>query len=126
MASIRSLLLHACVSITSIGAVNLYVAASDGNITTLSLSESKHVYNLSVTSVTPECQANPSWLTLDHENRILYCLDRGSTTSTNGSLNSFSIGKHGNLTRRDRVDAPLSGVYAGIFGEETRGFATVS
>ncbi|KAF4945906.1 hypothetical protein FSARC_14323 [Fusarium sarcochroum] len=91
-------------------AANLFVADPSGNLTTLSLTESGNGYNFSIVSRTLDCGPNPSWLTLDSTNRILYCLDRGASTSTSGSLNSFSIDTNGALTRVGRVDAPLSGV----------------
>jgi hypothetical protein len=65
---------------------------------------------------------------LDSSNRVLYCLGRGVTNSTNGSMNAFSISEGGNLTLIDRVPAPLSGVSAAIFSSSSgkRGLATAS
>lgn len=115
-----------CVTITS--ATNLYVASSDGNLTTLSLTQHNGSINLAATSVSQECASNPSWLSLDSENNVLYCLDRAASTSINGSLNSFSIGDAGCLTRIDRVDALASGVHMTFFETEARkkGIASVS
>ncbi|KAM0546764.1 hypothetical protein ACHAPJ_010693 [Fusarium lateritium] len=104
------LLLSSAVLAVHGNAVNLFVADSGGNLTTLTLTESRNGHKLSVTSKTPDCQPNPSWLTLDRSSRVLYCLDRGGSASTSGSLNSFSIGKNGALTDIVRVKAPLSGV----------------
>ncbi|KAH8674608.1 Lactonase, 7-bladed beta-propeller-domain-containing protein [Tricladium varicosporioides] len=123
-------LLSQVLQLTSLAAAtNLFVASSDGIITTLSLTEStSSTYDLSISSTNSDCGPNASWLTLDSANRILYCLDRGNSSSVNGSMNSFSIGKNGILTKIDRVDAPLSGVFAEIFtaGDGSRGFATAS
>ncbi|KAF5024504.1 hypothetical protein F66182_3444 [Fusarium sp. NRRL 66182] len=91
-------------------AVNLFVAETNGNLTTLGLTESGDGYDLSVVSQSLDCGPNPSWLTLDSPNRVLYCLDRGGSRSTAGSLNSFSVDGNGALTRVGRVNAPLSGV----------------
>ncbi|KAH7123518.1 Lactonase, 7-bladed beta-propeller-domain-containing protein [Dactylonectria estremocensis] len=107
-------------------AVTLFAADSLGNVTTLSLTGSGHNYSLTVTARTAECEANPSWLGVDKASRVLYCLDRGVSTSTSGSLNSFSIGSDGALTRLDRVDAPLSGVAGGIITTHTGARACVS
>jgi 6-phosphogluconolactonase (cycloisomerase 2 family) len=108
-------------------AVKLYVADSGGNVTTLALTQSGNAYNLSVAYRTTSCQPNPSWLILDGENEVLYCYDRGATTSINGSMNSFSVAKDGNLTAIQRVNAPFSGVYAELFGQgHKRGIATAS
>lgn len=112
----------------SSGAVTLFVADSGGNLTTLALTGSDESYDLAVTSRTTDCQANPSWLTLDHPNRVLYCLDRGVSTSVSGSLNSFSIGESGVLSRIGRVSAPLSGVAGEIVttGSGARGYVSAS
>lgn len=106
----------------------LYVADTGGNLTTLSLTAGNNVSSLAVSSVTTECKANPSWLNLDSANRVLYCLDRGSSSGVNGSMNSFNIGESGTLTLIDRVPAPLSGVSAEFFTSSSglRGLATAS
>jgi 6-phosphogluconolactonase (cycloisomerase 2 family) len=91
-------------------AVSLFVADSAGSLTTLALTESQKGFDLSVTSKSAECQASPSWLTLDKSSRVLYCLDRGGNTASSGSLNSFSIGEGGALKHIARVKAPASGV----------------
>ncbi|KAI6758526.1 hypothetical protein HG530_010766 [Fusarium avenaceum] len=91
-------------------AVSLFVADSAGSLTTLALTESQKGFDLSVTSKSSECQASPSWLTLDKSSRVLYCLDRGGNGATSGSLNSFSIGERGALKHIARVTAPASGV----------------
>lgn len=121
------LLMLACLLAPST-ATNLYVAMSDGVLSTLNLVFTESSYSLTNTSSTLDCAGNPSWLTLDSDARILYCLDRGKTDALNGSINSFEIGNQGNLSRLHRVDAPLSGVYSEIFGtkETKRWMATVS
>ncbi|RDW85088.1 hypothetical protein BP6252_02678 [Coleophoma cylindrospora] len=97
-------------------AVNLYAAAADGNVTTLSLTRAANTsYQLSITAKTAECESYPSWLGIESKSRTLYCLDRGLSDSVNGSLNSFNMAADGSLTRIDRVLAPLSGVGADIF-----------
>ncbi len=96
-------------------AQQLFAAHSDGNVSTLALIGSGNTSTLLVTSVTSECEVNPASLNLDFDERILYCLDRGSASSAQGSLNSFSIGSDGRLARIARVSAPLSGVTAEMF-----------
>ncbi|KAK7428118.1 hypothetical protein QQZ08_005357 [Neonectria magnoliae] len=95
-------------------AVTLFAADSGGNVTTLSFTGAGSNYTLSVTAKTSGCEDNPSWLSVDKASRVLYCLDRGASSSTSGSLNSFSIEESGALTRLGRVLAPLSGVAGGI------------
>lgn len=110
-------------------AQQLFAAHSDGNVSTLALRQTGNIYNLSVTSVTKDCEVNPATLNLDFSQRILYCLDRGKGSSTQGSLNSFSIGDDGKLSRIARVSAPLSGVAAEYFdagGNGARGYVSAS
>lgn len=127
MINIPLALVYATLSFSPALAVNLYAATSDGNVTSLALANSNGTYSLSITSKTAECETNPSWLTLDSEKRILYCLDRGATRSLNGSLNSFNVGPGGDLTRVGRTIAPLSGVYMDVFGpSENQGIISVS
>lgn len=112
----------------SCNAATLFVADSGGNVTTLSLTKYRHEYALSVISKTADCGPNPSWLTLDRRDRVLYCLDRGASTSTSGSLNSFSIDSDKALSRVARVQAPLSGVAGAIVAAPSgqRGYVTAS
>ncbi|KAM5352848.1 hypothetical protein ACJ41O_005570 [Fusarium nematophilum] len=122
------LLLGSALWAAAANAVTLFAADSGGNVTSLALTGSKDNYTFSVTSKTADCEANPSWLTLDSANRVLYCLDRGVSTSTSGSLNSFSVGKDGALSRIARVSAPLSGVAGEIVttGTGARGYVSAS
>ncbi|KAJ8119068.1 hypothetical protein OPT61_g50 [Boeremia exigua] len=100
---------------TSSSAQQLFAAHSDGNVSTLALTGSGSTSALSITSVSSECEANPASLNLEFNERILYCLDRGRGSNTQGSLNSFSIDSSGKLTRIARVGAPLSGITAEMF-----------
>lgn len=90
----------------------LFAAQSNGNLSTLQLTQNNGSYSLSVVSNTREAGDNPSWLNIDSEKRLLYCLDRGHSNSTKGSLNSFHIGERGLLEKIDSVAAPFSGVAA--------------
>ncbi|KAH7359682.1 Lactonase, 7-bladed beta-propeller-domain-containing protein [Pyrenochaeta sp. MPI-SDFR-AT-0127] len=101
----------------------LFAAQSNGNLTSLSLQNS----SIAVTSNTVDCADNASWLTLDAHNKILYCLNRGVGNATQGSLNSFAVGKQGVLTKIDRVSAPfgvVAGQYFDVGGK--RGYVTAS
>lgn len=108
---------------THASAVRLYSAHSDGNVTTLSLTGGSGNYKLAVASITADCAANPAALMLDKENGVLYCYDRGGSTDTAGSLNSFVIDRsqNGALTRISRVEAPYSGVWGEILTVEETG-----
>ncbi|OLN95651.1 putative 6-phosphogluconolactonase-like protein 2 [Colletotrichum chlorophyti] len=125
---LKNLLAGSAFLAASCSAVTLYAADSGGNVTTLSLVGSGTNYSLSVSSKTAECDVNPSWLTLDSASRVLYCLDRGSNSVPDGSLNSFSIGDGGALTRIARVRAPFSGVAGEIVTTSSgaRGYVSAS
>lgn len=92
-------------------AITLFAADSGGNVTSLSLEVATGENSSLVASHrTTECATNPSWLTLDAANRILYCVDRATNSAVNGSLNSFSVGQTGDLVHIDRVPVASSGV----------------
>ena len=109
-------------------AATLFAAQSNGHLTTLSLTHDGVSYNLSATSNTREAGGNPSWLNIDAKRRFLYCLDRGQSTATKGSLNSFRIGENGVLEKIASVDAPFSGVAAELFNLDNgnRAYVTAS
>jgi len=96
-------------------ATNIFVADYSGQITTLALTESKGNYTVTETSVNKDCAPNPSWLTLDADRGLLFCLNEG-LTSPNGSLSSFTIGTNGRLTsvkNATTISGPVSGVIYG-------------
>ncbi|KAH7317903.1 Lactonase, 7-bladed beta-propeller-domain-containing protein [Rhexocercosporidium sp. MPI-PUGE-AT-0058] len=127
MSSIPKALLQAAFFVTATSATNLFVACTNGNLTTLSLTKSTNASTLAISSWTNQCSANPSALNLDSTNRILYCMDRGSSSSLNGSMNTFDVDTNGNLTRLARIPIPASGVWTSFFGAEggNMGIATV-
>jgi hypothetical protein len=107
-------------------AANLFAAQSNGHLTTLSLTRHGESYNLTATSTTQDAGGNPSWLNVDSKQRLLYCLDRGQSNATKGSLNSFRIGSTGVLDKIASVDAPFSGVAASLFSlsKDQRAYVT--
>lgn len=108
-------------------AITLFAADSGGNVTSLSLDVGKSS-SLVVSHRTTECATNPSWLTLDAANRILYCVDRATNSAVNGSLNSFSVGQRGDLVHIDRVPVASSGVAGEIVTVDSgaRAYVTAS
>jgi len=121
----HSLILHSVLPslllLTPSSASQLFAAHSDGNVSTLLLTENGNTSSLTVTSVTADCGPNSASLNLDYQNRILYCLDRGRAPGTEGSLNSLRIAADGSLSRVARVSAPFSGVAAEFFNDEETG-----
>lgn len=101
-------------SLTS--ATNLFVASYAGTVTTLSLTEINGTFSLNETSVSSDCAPNPSWLTIDANRGLLFCLNEGLET-TNGSMASFLINRNGTLTfvkNETTISGPVSGI---IYGE---------
>lgn len=97
-------------------ATNLFVASYAGTVTTLSLTERNGTYALNETFVTEKCAPNPSWLTLDANRGLLFCLNEGLET-TNGSMSSFLVNRNGSLTfikNETTISGPVSGI---IYGE---------
>jgi len=100
---------------TLTAATNLFVSDYSGNVTSFSLSDLNGTYNLNQTFRTPDCGPNPSWLTLDANRGLLFCLNEGLET-VNGSLSSFTVNGDGSLTRvknQSSISGPVSGVIYG-------------
>jgi 6-phosphogluconolactonase (cycloisomerase 2 family) len=99
--------------VTSAAAVNLYVSSYAGTITSLQLSHSSHgSYSLTQVAVNEGSAPNPSWLTKDEYNDVVYCVDEGLTVP-NGSLASYKTSPSGQLTKIDRhtvISGPVSSV----------------
>lgn len=104
----------------------LYVTSYAGTITTLnttakSPSGGKYPSIKAVASSTG-CTASPSWLTLDHADALLYCIDEGLSTP-GGSLSSYKTNSDGTLTQLGKVTTaggPVSGTF---YGDKGHGFA---
>jgi 6-phosphogluconolactonase (cycloisomerase 2 family) len=108
-----TLLLASSLAITT--ATNLYIADYSGQLTTVSLTESKGNYSISQTSVDHHCAPNPSWLTIDPNRGLLFCLNEGLQT-VNGSLSSYTIGSNGalkHIKNATTINGPVSGVIYG-------------
>ncbi|KAI0132680.1 Lactonase, 7-bladed beta-propeller-domain-containing protein [Xylariales sp. AK1849] len=109
---------------TSSSATLLYVSSYAGTVTTLDLTlPSGNTSNaaLEVISTSTGCSSSPSWLTLDHANSLLYCLNEGLTTP--GSVSSFTTNSDGSLVQLDQLEVILGPVSAVIYGEDRDGLA---
>lgn len=96
-------------------ATTLFVSSYAGNITSLSLSAINGTYNLTDTFFNDQCAPNPSWLTIDANRGLLFCLNEG-LESVNGSLSSFIINGDGSLNHvknASTISGPVSGVIYG-------------
>ncbi|KAL4879032.1 Lactonase, 7-bladed beta-propeller-domain-containing protein [Aspergillus karnatakaensis] len=95
-------------------ASHLYAASYAGTVTSLGLSKySNSSYQLSTLSQTTDCGPSPSWLMLDGENNILYCLDEG-IDHPNGTLTSFKTFSNGTLSKLNQ-HATIPGPVASAF-----------
>lgn len=64
------------------------------------------------TAVNNDSEPNPSWLTKDPNNNVVYCVDEGLSVP-NGSLASYQTSPSGELTQIDRhsvISGPVSSV----------------
>lgn len=99
--------------VTSAVATNLYVSSYSGTITSLELTSSPNgTYSLRQVAVNDGSEPNPSWLTKDKYNDVIYCVDEGLSVP-NGSLASYSTSPSGKLTQIDRhtvISGPVSSV----------------
>lgn len=92
---------------------NLFVSSYAGTISTLLLSpETIGGYSLTTTAVNTVAATNPSFLTRDELNGIVYSVDEGFS-GPNGSVSSYSSSKSGKLTLLGRtvtLGGPVSSV----------------
>lgn len=101
--------------VTSGLATNLYVSSYAATITSLQLNRERDgSFTLKEVAVNTGSQPNPSWLTKDEYNDVVYCVDEElASTALNGSLASYSTSKSGMLTQIDRhsvINGPVSSV----------------
>jgi Lactonase, 7-bladed beta-propeller len=99
--------------VTSGVATNLYVSSYAGTITTLQLRQSAGgSYSLNSVAVNHGSAPSPSWLTLNEDIGVVYCLDEGNTSPT-GSIATYSTSPSGELTQINRqsvISGPVSSV----------------
>jgi hypothetical protein len=101
--------------VTSALATNLYVSSYAGTITSLNLNRERDgSFFVQQVYVNTGSQPNPSWLTKDEYNDVVYCVDEQLLgPPLNGSLASYSTSKSGQLTQIDRhsvINGPVSSV----------------
>lgn len=115
-----SLAAVAATAFQAVSAVNLYVAAYGGNLTSVSFDGKA----LSVNSVDKNCGSSPSWLVQDKNNKVLYCIDEGNLTP-NGTIAAYTTSQTGKLTLALHMNLTAPGPVSGaIFGDKSfRGMA---
>ncbi|RKU45903.1 hypothetical protein DL546_008585 [Coniochaeta pulveracea] len=94
----------------------LYVASYAGTLTTLVFTTDATTGQSSLQTVaTVSGCGNASWLTLDHPNRTLYCLDE-AIHAPDSTLFRFRTNRNGTLTPLDQVAVPNGAVSSVIYG----------
>lgn len=86
-------------------ASKLYAASYGGSVYSLALTSSNGSHQLSKLSESTECGDSPSWLMLDRDNSVLYCLNE-AIESSNGSITSFKAHEDGSLPVIERLVTP--------------------
>ncbi|KAL4752285.1 hypothetical protein BDW72DRAFT_202506 [Aspergillus terricola var. indicus] len=108
----------------------LYTASYDGKVTELYLSNLGASYQLSVRTQTSGCGASPSWLMVDGENDIIYCLNESVgglneqlqtivgpvasalyTTANASSRRFFAVAHYAGSTVTSYAVDPISGLF---------------
>ncbi|KAK4080306.1 hypothetical protein Trihar35433_1411 [Trichoderma harzianum] len=102
----------------------VYVSSYSQTVTTLNYTHGQNtgIQKLSPVAVSQSCSDNPSWLTLDSPDSILYCINEGLNTP-NGALTAFKTTPGGTLQQLGQVstaNGPVSGV---VFGNNRHGLA---
>jgi len=105
----------------------LYVTSYAGTITSLNLTRagsggSTGAGSLESVASNTGCEPSPSWLTLDHANGILYCLDEG-LTAPNGSLSSYRTSANGTLVQLAKVPTIGGPVSSVMYGQGDKALA---
>ncbi|KAL7950205.1 Lactonase, 7-bladed beta-propeller domain-containing protein [Trichoderma barbatum] len=102
----------------------VYVSSYSKTVTTLSYTHGQNtgIQKLSPIAVSQGCSDNPSWLTLDPADSVVYCLNEGLSTAK-GALTAFRTTPSGTLQKLGQsstANGPVSGV---VFGNNGHGLA---
>ncbi|KAL7937996.1 Lactonase, 7-bladed beta-propeller domain-containing protein [Trichoderma chlorosporum] len=102
----------------------VYVSSYSETVTTLNYTHGQNtgILKLSPVAVSESCSDNPSWLTLDSADSILYCIDEGLNTP-DGALTAFKTSPGGTLQQLGQVSTPNGPVNGVVFGNNRHGLA---
>lgn len=102
----------------------VYVSSYSQTVTTLNYTHGQNtgIQKLSPVAVSQSCSDNPSWLTLDYTDSILYCIDEGLNTP-NGALTAYKTTRGGPLTPLGQSNTPGGPVSGVVFGKNRHGLA---
>ena len=94
-------------------AINIFVSHYQGTVQSLTLTPTSGGYTLT-TNGTVTIGGQPSWLTFDSANRVLYVSDEGN----NGSLTSVTAATDGGLKQLGHCSAPGGAVANVLYGNK--------
>lgn len=109
-------------SATLASANNLWIADYGGLVTTAALTEKGGSYSLTKKSTTDHCGPAPSWLTIDTNRGLMFCLNEGlleGDALPNGSISSFTINGDASLEPVKNGTSILGPVSGLIYGNPT-------
>lgn len=106
-------------------ASKLYTASYTGAVSTLELGRSDSGYELTTISNTTDCGPNPSWLMLNDDKSLLFCLDEG-LNGPNGTLTSFEVDSDGSLSKIHQLKTVLGPVQSHLYTAQNRTFFAVA
>ncbi|KAB8276602.1 Lactonase, 7-bladed beta-propeller-domain-containing protein [Aspergillus minisclerotigenes] len=121
----KGLYLTAALFGASSTASKLYAASYAGAVTTLELGRSDAGYELKTISDTTDCGPSPSWLMLNDDKSLLFCLDEG-LNGPNGTLTSFEVGSDGSLSKVHQLQTVLGPVQSHLYTAGDRTFFAVA
>ncbi|OGM45639.1 hypothetical protein ABOM_006222 [Aspergillus bombycis] len=121
----KGLYLTAALFGASSTASKLYTASYAGAVTTLELGRSDSGYELTTISSTTDCGPNPSWLMLNADKSLLFCLDEG-LNGPNGTLTSFEVDSDGSLSKIHQSETVLGPVQSHLYSAGNRTFFAVA
>ncbi|KFY00867.1 hypothetical protein O988_03071 [Pseudogymnoascus sp. VKM F-3808] len=106
----NSLLLLGLAPANALGSI-LYATHYAGTLSVLSLTDD----SLTVVSSEKNCGPQPSWVTFDSANQVLYCVNE---LNQGGTLNAFDVDAEGALTAVATANLPGNPVYSALYGGE--------
>lgn len=98
-------------------AINIFVSHYQGTVQSLTLTPTSGGGYTLTTNSSVTIGGQPSWLTFDSENRVLYVSDEGNTGAT-GQLTSVTAAVDGGLKQLGKCSAPGGSVANVLYGNK--------
>jgi 6-phosphogluconolactonase (cycloisomerase 2 family) len=97
------------------GTSRLFVSSYESTVSSISLLPGTGSMVLKTIDINRDCGLNPSWLTFDTSQRVIYCLDEGINQSF-GTVTALSVSSQGSLSMigsQKILPGPVNGVFRG-------------